>query len=281
MTSEGATSGSRTPHTDTYEHKLHLSDFLRKPVIRSAIEALQLPAGSRGLDAGCGIGSHTSLLAQAVGPSGHVTGLDLSPGFLARAREHAEKSGVSEQVSFRQGNVNKLPFDADTFDWIWSVDCVGYPAGDALAVLKELARVAKPGGTVAILCWSSQQLLPGYPLLEARLDAPAAAIAPFMSGRRPEAHFMRALGWFDSAGFEEPTARTFVGDVQAPLSDEVRSALVSLFQMLWDGAKPDVTDEDWAKYQRLSQPESPDFILDLPDYYGFFTYSMFQGKVRK
>jgi ubiquinone/menaquinone biosynthesis C-methylase UbiE len=281
MAREGTTSERRTPHRDTYEQRLYVSDFLRRPVIRSAIQALQLPAGSRGLDAGCGIGSHTSLLARAVGPTGHVTGVDLSAGFLARAREQAEKSGVSEWVSFRQGNVNKLPFDDDTFDWIWSVDCVGYPAGDAPPVLKELARVAKRGGTVAILCWSSQQLLPGYPLLEARLNAPAAAIAPYLSGRRPEAHFMRALGWFKAAGLEEPRARTFVGDVQAPLTGEVRRALESLFRMLWDDPKPDVTDEDWAEYRRLSQPESPEFVLDLPDYYGFFTYSMFQGRVRK
>ncbi|MBE9551710.1 MAG: methyltransferase type 11, partial [Proteobacteria bacterium] len=58
--------------------KLHMSDFLRGPVIGSAIQALELPHGSSGLDAGCGIGSHALLLANAVGPAGHVTGLDLS-----------------------------------------------------------------------------------------------------------------------------------------------------------------------------------------------------------
>ena len=63
---------------DTYAHKLYLADFLREPVIRSAIQSLQLPSGSCGLDAGCGIGSHTLLLAEAVAPDGHVTGLDLS-----------------------------------------------------------------------------------------------------------------------------------------------------------------------------------------------------------
>ena len=55
--------GWKVPDKDTYAHKLYLSDFLREPVIRSAIQTLEIPAGSRGLDAGCGIGSHTALLA--------------------------------------------------------------------------------------------------------------------------------------------------------------------------------------------------------------------------
>jgi len=269
----------KIPNIDTYAQKLYLSDFLREPVIHSAIQALQLPSGSRGLDAGCGIGSHTLLLAEVVGPAGHVTGLDLSSKFITYAKEAAEKSDLSERVSFQEGNVSRLPFGDDTFDWVWSVDCAGYPAMGPVPLIKELARVVKPGGSVAILAWSSQQLLPGYPLLEARLNAPSSAIAPFIKGKKPESHFMRALGWFRDAGLEKATARTFVGDIQAPLSDDIRKALISLFEMLWDGARSAVKHQDWAQYQRLSQPESSDFILNLSDYYAFFTYSLFHGKV--
>jgi demethylmenaquinone methyltransferase/2-methoxy-6-polyprenyl-1,4-benzoquinol methylase len=49
--------------------------------------------------------------------------------------------------------------------------------------------------------------------------------------------------------------------------------------MLWGEPQPGVAPEDWAEYQRLCRPQSPDFILDLADYYGFFTYTMFRGKV--
>jgi len=127
---------------ETYLEKLILSDPLRDPVIRQAIRKLGLPKGSRGLDAGCGTGHHTLLLAEAVGSSGHVTGLDLSTGFLAHARDLAEQADLSEQVSFRQGNVNELPFGDDEFDWAWSVDCVGHPTvGEPLTGLDELARI--------------------------------------------------------------------------------------------------------------------------------------------
>jgi SAM-dependent methyltransferase len=277
--SEGDRSARKAPDTDSYAHKLRLSDSLREPAIRSAIRALRLPPGSRGLDAGCGIGSHTLLLAEAVAPEGHVTGLDLSPQFLARARETAESSDLSRRVSFREGNVSSLPFADDSFDWAWSVDCVGFIPAQPLSLIKELARVVKPGGSVAILLWSSQQLLPGYPLLEARLNATSQGIAPFARGSRPESHFLRALGWFRDAGLEGATARTFAGDAHAPLSADVREALLSLFEMRWGEPRSELSPEDWEEYQRLCRPESPDFILNLPEYYAFFTYSMFHGKV--
>jgi demethylmenaquinone methyltransferase/2-methoxy-6-polyprenyl-1,4-benzoquinol methylase len=92
---------------------------------------------------------------------------------------------------------------------------------------------------------------------------------------------LRALGSFRAAGLEEIGVQTFVGDVRAPLDAGIRAALLSLFQMLWGARQPAVSVDDWAEYQRLCRPESPDFILDLPDYYAFFTYSMFHGRIAK
>ncbi|MDY6987566.1 MAG: class I SAM-dependent methyltransferase [Thermodesulfobacteriota bacterium] len=271
--------GARSSDAEVYAQQLALFHPLRKSVIRSAIKALLLAPASRGLDTGCGIGQVTLMLAEAVGPEGHCTGLDLSAPFVARAREISRKSPLSGQVSFQQGNVHALPFDDHRFDWVWSSDCVGYPAREPVALLKELSRVVKPEGTVAILIWSSQQLLPGYPLLEARLNATAAGMAPFTGGMGPELHALRALGWFRDAGLEEALVHTFVGTVHGPLSDGTRSALISLFDMRWKEARPEMAPEDWAQYERLCQPGSPDFILDLPDYYAFFTYSLFRGQV--
>jgi hypothetical protein len=160
------------------------------------------------------------------------------------------------------------------------VDCVGYSAFlEPLPVLLELARVVKAGGSVAILAWSSEVLLPGYPLLEARLSATAAGIAPFVVGKRPELHFTRALGWFREAGLVETSVRTLAGGAHAPLSDGLREALGALFEMRWPDVESELAEEDRLAFQRLCQPGSPEFILDHPDYYAFFTYSMFCGRV--
>jgi demethylmenaquinone methyltransferase/2-methoxy-6-polyprenyl-1,4-benzoquinol methylase len=269
------------PDTNHFVQIAYVTHSLREPVLRSAIQTLKFPSGSRGLDAGCGIGLQALLLAEAVGAAGHIIGLDLSPEFLDHAEEMVRKAGLSERISFREGDVNKLPFDDDTFDWAWSVDCVGYAPIEPLPLVRELARVVKPGGSVAILAWSSEKLLPGHPLLEARLNATSAGMAPFVKGKKPESHFLRALGWFRDAGLEEPTARTFAGNAYAPLTDDIRSALIALFQMRWPGVESELTQEDWAEHQRLCLPESTDFILNHPDYYAFFTYSMFHGKVAR
>lgn len=264
---------------NTYAHRLYLSNLLREPALHSAIQTLPVPVGSHGLDAGCGIGLHTARLAKAVGPTGHVTGLDLSPQFLALAQEQATKSEFSARISFQEGDLNSLPFEDNTFDWVWSADVLYPGLLDPLAVVKELARVVKPTGTVAILFWSAQKLLPGYPLLEARLDAAFAETAPYTKGMRPALHFLRALGWLRNAGLEKLAAHTFTADVHSPLSDPIRSALTMTFQMFWGEVRAKLTPEDWAEFERLCQPESPDFILDRPDYYAFLTYSLFQGKV--
>jgi len=265
---------------DDYASKLKLSDFLRGPVIRTAISALGLPRGSHGLDAGCGTGSNALLLAEEVGPDGRVTGVDIKPGLLAYAEEATEKRGLTGRAFFQRGDVNALPFDDDTFDWAWSSDCVGYPvAEESPSSPAELVRVVKPGGTVAILGWTYQQLLPGHLLLEARLNAPSAVVAAYVTGKRPGSQFLRALGWLDDVGLEKVAARTFAGDIRAPLSDDVKSALLMFFEMLWENARPGVSPEEWEAYERLSRPGSPDFILDLPEYYAFFTYTMFYGKV--
>jgi demethylmenaquinone methyltransferase/2-methoxy-6-polyprenyl-1,4-benzoquinol methylase len=258
---------------------LRVTDPLRVPVLRAAMRRLQLPPGSQGLDAGCGIGLQAMLLAEAVGPDGHVTGLDLSAEFLGYAEGIVAEAGLSGQISFQKGDVRSLPFDDDAFDWAWSVDCVGYAPLEPLPLIQELARVVRPGGRVAILAWSSEKLLPGYPQLEARLGATSAGIAPFVKGKRPGSHFLRALGWFREAGLEKLTAHTFAGGAHAPLSEELRSALLALFQMRWPGVASELGPEDGEAYRRLCLPESADFILDHADYCAFFTYTMFQGQV--
>ena len=60
---------------------------------------------------------------------------------------------------------------------------------------------------------------------------------------------------------------------------------MALFQMRWPGVESELRQDDvdskdlWLEFQRLCLPESPDFILDHPVYYVFFTYTMFSGRV--
>jgi SAM-dependent methyltransferase len=265
---------------DRDAQNLDVTDPLREPILRETVRALHLSPGTRGLDVGCGIGRQAVLLAEAVGPMGHVTGLDASRPLLDQGSLYAARAGLSERISFQQGDWRALPFDDGTFDWVWSADAVGYAPGDHGAEIRELVRVVKPGGLVAILFWSSQMLLPGYPALEARLNATRAGLAPFVDGTPPESHPLRALGRFQAAGLEAIRVETFARTVSAPLDDDLRAALLALLEMRWAGSEAELSADDRAIYRRLCQATSPDLIVDRPDYCAFFTYTLFYGQVR-
>lgn len=265
--------------TEKYLRSLYVSNALREPIIRTAISQLGLPSGSNGLDIGCGIGLYTLLLAETVGFNGQVLGIDATKEFLEKACSLTSDKNLENRVTFKKADASKLPFQDNTFDWAGSMDFIGYGNQDPTSLLREAHRVVKPGGMVFILIWSSQMLLPGYPLLEARLNATSSGVAPFKATMPPELHFMRALNWFHQVGFIEPTLRTFVSDISTPLSPEMRIALTELFQMRWGKTHLEVSSEDWGKYQRLCHPDSPNFILNVPEYYAFITYSLFCGKV--
>jgi len=267
--------------TDLYIQRLLESNPLREPLLRKIIQDLELPRGSHGLDAGCGIGLQALLLIEAAGPEGHITGLDILPELLEYGKEMAAKAGLAKHITFRRGDVDHLPFDNDAFDWIWSADCIGYPAGDLAPTLNELIRVVRPGGSINLLGWSSQQLLPGYSLLEARLNGTCSGYLPFLKDRCPEEHFMRAVHWLQLACLKDISTQTFVRDIRDPLDRDLRTALASLFEMLWGEPQPVVSADDWNKFERLCIPASDEFILNLPDYYGFFTYTLFRGVVDK
>jgi len=256
-----------------------ISYALREPVLRAAFACLGLPPDSHGLDVGCGIGRPTMWLAEEAGQGSRVIGLDPSAPKLAQARQAAEVQGLAQRVSFETGDAQALPFDDASLDWAVSVDCVCYGPVGCLAPLREMARVVRPGGLVAILFWSSQTLLPGHPRLEARLNATSAGLAPFKSGSPAQEHSLRSLGAFGRAGLIHAQAHSFLGEVQAPPSPAQRQALVSLLEMRWPGAEDELDPEDREQYEQLCNPDSPGSILNQPDYYAFFTYTLIQGQV--
>jgi len=265
---------SPEPDLNTYTRYLKETDPLREQTNLDIIKALDLPAGSSGLDIGCGMGTQALMLANAVGPQGHVTGLDIRPEFLAYAREVVEKKSMSDRITFAEGDFNQLPFDDDSFNWVWSSDCIGY-----IPPTKEVTRVIKPGGSLNIAFWSSEQLLPGYPQLEAKLKMTTVGLAPFAPDGKPESHPLRTLNKLKAVGLTNLKVMTFNCSVHAPLSPEIYTAMTDILEMRWPNVKPELSKEDCDLFQRLTNPDSPDFILNLPDYYGFYTYSVFRGKV--
>ncbi len=108
----------------------------------------ELREGETVLDLGSGGGIDVLLSARRVGPSGKAHGLDMTDEMLDLARENAQKAGV-ENVEFHKGYIEAIPLGDASVDVVIS-NCVLNLSGDKPRVLREVARVLRPGGRLAI-----------------------------------------------------------------------------------------------------------------------------------
>ncbi len=108
----------------------------------------ELHAGETVLDLGSGGGIDVLLSAKRVGPTGKAYGLDMTDEMLALARENARKAGV-ENVEFHKGYIEQIPLADASVDVVIS-NCVINLSADKDKVLREVVRVLRPGGRVAV-----------------------------------------------------------------------------------------------------------------------------------
>ena len=122
------------------------------------IERLALHPGARVLDAGCGTGASAIPAAERVGPAGSVTGVDIAERLLEIARRKAAAKGL-RNVAFRLGDMRRLGYPDAYFDAVVCVFAIFF-AADMAAQVRELWRMVRPGGRLAVTTWGPRMFEP-------------------------------------------------------------------------------------------------------------------------
>ncbi|AUG79484.1 ubiquinone biosynthesis methyltransferase UbiE [Kitasatospora sp. MMS16-BH015] len=163
----------------------------------------ELRPGQALLDVGCGPGTITADLAEAVGPTGRVVAVDTSAEVLAAAAEYVAGRGLANVV-FEVADVHELPYREGEFDVVHAHQVVQHVA-DPDRALREMCRVAAPGGVVGVrdADYAAMTWYPELPELDAWL-ALYRRIARH-HGAEPDAG-RRLAAWARAAGCTEVTA---------------------------------------------------------------------------
>jgi demethylmenaquinone methyltransferase / 2-methoxy-6-polyprenyl-1,4-benzoquinol methylase len=137
------------PLGPTYDRYARLLSFGQDPRWRSFLVSRIPRDGLRVLDVATGTAAVAIELADAE-PTRTVVGVDQSPEMLAAGRERVAHAGLSERIELREGRAEDLPAGDGEFDAVTFTYLLRY-VDDVPATLHELARVVRPGGTVAML----------------------------------------------------------------------------------------------------------------------------------
>jgi SAM-dependent methyltransferase len=281
-------------HNDPSSHKhtgtsafLTLSDRFFAPVDKRIVEWLQPAPGSRVLDAGCGGGGMTRLLAQAIGPDGEVIGLDANPQLIEFNRSQGKELDRAGQIQFQEGDVLHLPFEDGTFDLVWCSRVI-HGLHDQVAGVRELARVVRPGGRVVLREGGLPlQFLPfdvglGDPGLGTRLEAAHAQRFADWRGSLPDA-VAYPYGWshmLREVGLHSVMPRSFLLEFASPLEAEQKDYLTTWLGG-WLNSNPEqqrlLTTQDISTLKQLLDPTSPHYVFDRDDLYGVQAETIYVG----
>jgi ubiquinone/menaquinone biosynthesis C-methylase UbiE len=231
------------------------------------ISELPLCAGDQVLDMGCGDGAYSAWLAQEVAPGGQVTGVDISPAYLAVARRKLKRHPLGHSVRFVRGDIRRLPFQAGTFNAAWCAQSF-YTFEDPLKALVELTRVTRRGGIVAVLENDSfhQVLLPWpadielalcqaeYQALQARQTRPRK----YYVGRN-----LREL--FAKAGLKPQRKKLYASQREVPLAPQETRFLKLHLQGLWERTRSYLEPAQYDEVEAYMNPRSPAYLLKRPE----------------
>jgi SAM-dependent methyltransferase len=267
---------------EPFTRSLERMNRFQEAQARLLIGDLDLPVGSRGLDVGCGVGLYTLWLAEAVGGSGRVTGVEPTAERVEEARALVGGRLGPGRLELRQGDGTALDMPAGSVDWLWCGDVLHHIA-ETGAALSEFRRVVRPGGRIIIK--ESQVLsamfLPGHPELERRIQLVEIERTREEGGGRSFLERRQTtLASLRAAGLERLAARTYLIERRAPLAAaDLAYIQKTVFDRNWGERLRDLLgSEDRAQRDHLCDPESPGNVLRSADYHCLYPITVFSAQ---
>jgi ubiquinone/menaquinone biosynthesis C-methylase UbiE len=249
-----------------YSNMLHAYHRSRESELRRIVAALPLAPGDRVLDIASGDGCYTTWLAER---GADVVGVDLSPAYIDYAR-HAT-AALDSQIQFEQGDAAALPFADESFDLAWCAQSF-YSLPDPLATLREMARVTKHGGHVAVLENDTlhHMLLPWPAELELAVrQAQMASLERSHAGQGLDKFYVgrNLCGMFHQSGIDSCAIKTFTVERHAPLSDDEELFLQLYFADLRERAWPHMNAAARTAFDMLFDPQAETYLLRRLDFH--------------
>jgi ubiquinone/menaquinone biosynthesis C-methylase UbiE len=242
-----------------------------RPEYEAMLRSVPIEHGWHVLDAGCGSGSYLPSLAALVGPSGSLAALDAAAENIATVQARLETWNLPCPLTAQTGLITELPYPDDTFDAVWCANALQYFADDALAsVLRELCRVVRPDGVVAVKDVDMQllRIFPADPFLVAHLSEASLHVQPPVVEARGSLRGRELRRWMERAGLVDVWQRTTLIERWAPLRPVERQLWVEWLVFLAELAEQrGVPEADLAVWRTLRDPNAPDHLVDHPDFY--------------
>jgi SAM-dependent methyltransferase len=260
---------------------LHAYHRSRSAELRAIIATLPLAPCARVLDVASGDGCYSIWLAERAAA---VVGVDLSPACLGYARRRTAATPHAGRISFELGDANALPFPDRVFDLVWCAQSF-YSLPNPLQALREMARVTRPDGHIAVLENDTlhQILLPWPAELELAVrQAQLRSLEADYAGQGLDKFYIgrNLCGLFHQCGLAACEVQVFPIARDAPLSADEELFLRLYFDELRDRAWQYLDAAARTAYDMLFDPRSETYLLRRPDFHLTHLESLAIGKVQ-